>query len=181
MLTQKIFKAARIKDGPAPKDAAPRKAGQLLRDMGQDINGIGHDKENALIIAFGNLRNDRAKNGGILFYQIKARFAHLLAGARRNDNDGGIHDIIIVSSVDVHRGRKDHAVTDIHGFPFRPFPVHIDKDQFRKKSLFHQGKGTCSPDHTAANNGNLSSIDFRIHSKAPFTICISFTYSSPLL
>lgn len=61
MLTQKIFKAARIKDGPAPKDAAPRKAGQLLRDMGQDINGIGHDKENALIIAFGNLRNDRAK------------------------------------------------------------------------------------------------------------------------
>ena len=47
MLTQKIFKAARIKDGPAPKDAAPRKAGQLLRDMGQDINGIGHDKENA--------------------------------------------------------------------------------------------------------------------------------------
>lgn len=74
MLTQKIFKAARIKDGPAPKDAAPRKAGQLLRDMGSGYQRVGHDKENALIIAFGNLRNDRAKNGGILFYPDQGAF-----------------------------------------------------------------------------------------------------------
>ena len=89
-------------------------------------------------------------------HEVQPGLAGLLACACRDDDDGGIHDVIVGAGIDLHVAHKGDAVADVHGFAFGLGVVCVDQDDFREQLALHQRKGGRRADEAAADDGDLA-------------------------
>ena len=156
MLPQQIAQASRIQQSPGPDDPLFRHAGGLDRHVRQDVNGIGHNKQDAGAVAFFDLGHDRPENSHIFLDQVQARLPRFLACSRSNNNNGRINDIVVGAGVNIHRMRKGYAMGNIQGFAFRPVLIRIDQHHFGKQTALHQSKSAGGSHEPAADDRNFS-------------------------
>ena len=159
MLTQLCFQSGRIQNGTGTDNPINRETGQLLCHIGQDIHRIGYDEENALTFPLCDLRNNALKDCHILLNQLQTGLARFLRRTGRNDDDGGIYDIIVRTCINLHRLCEGNAMADIHRLALCTVMIHIDQNHFRKDTTLHQRKCGGRSYKSAANDGHLADVD----------------------
>lgn len=73
-----------------------------MRQPGQNVYGIGYDEQNARKPACVEFGDDRTENLRVFAHEIQPRFPGFLIGARRDDDDGGVFEIVVIARVNVH-------------------------------------------------------------------------------
>ena len=73
--------------------------------------------------------------------EIQPGLAGLLACTGCNDDDGGVHDVVVGAGVDLHIADKGDAVADVHGLTLGFGGVSVDEDDLGKQLALHQCKG----------------------------------------
>ena len=87
-----------------------RETGKFQCRVGKDIDRIGYDKKDSLTAALCDLRDDLFVYLHIFVNQIKPRLIRLLVCTRRDDNNSGIYNVIIVPGIYFYRSCKWKSV-----------------------------------------------------------------------
>ena len=156
MLAQLVLQAGGVQNRAGTDDAVLREAGQLDGGIGQDVHGICHHQQDAAAVPLGDLRDDALEDVQVLVHEIEPRLAGFLARTGRDDDDGGIHDVVISAGVNFHVAHKGDAVADVHGFALGLGVVGVDQDDLRKQLALHQGKSGRRTDEATADDGDLA-------------------------
>ena len=156
VLAQLILQAGGVQHGAGADDPVLREAGQLDGGIGQDVHRVRHHQQDAAAFPLGDLRDDALEDVQVLVHEVQPGLAGLLACACRDDDDGGIHDVIVGAGIDLHVAHKGDAVADVHGFAFGLGVVCVDQDDLREQLALHQRKGRRRADEAAANDGDLA-------------------------
>ena len=78
-------------------------AGHLDGGVGQNIDRVGDDEQNAVEAGLLNLGNNGLEDADVLVDQVQAGLTGLLGSTGGDDNHGGVGDIGIIAGVDLHR------------------------------------------------------------------------------
>lgn len=150
-----LLQTAGVEHGTGADDMALGQAGHLDGGIGQNINRVGDDEQNAVEAGLLNLGDNGLKDVDVLVDQVQAGLAGLLGSTSGDDDHSGIGDIGIIASVDLHRLGKRHAVRDIQGLALGAVLVHVDEDHLREQTTLHQRERRRRTDETAADNSDL--------------------------
>ena len=90
---------SRIQHRTGTENAVVRQTGELLRGVGQDIDRVRYDQQDAFEIALGDLGDDRLEYAYVLFNEVEASLAGLLSRSGCDDNDRAVADIVVVAGV----------------------------------------------------------------------------------
>ena len=153
--TKHLLQTASVEHGAGADDMALGQAGHLDGGIGQNINRVGDDEQNAVEARLLNLGDNGLKDVDVLVNQIQAGLTGLLGSASGDDDHGGVGDIGIIAGVDLHRLGKRHAVRDIQGFTLGAVLVHVDEDHLGEQTALHQRERRRRADETAADNSDL--------------------------
>ena len=159
MLAQLILQAGGVQHRARADDPVLRETGQLDGGIGQDIDGVGHHQQDAAAVPLGDLGDDALENVQVLVDKIQPGLAGLLACTGRDDDDGGVHDVVVGAGIDLHVADKGDAVADVHGLTLGLGGVGVDEDDLGKQLALHQRKGRGRADEAAADDGDLAEID----------------------
>ena len=150
-----LLQTAGVEHGAGTDDVALGQAGHLDSGVGQNINRVGDDEQNAVEARLLNLGNNGLKDVDVLVNQVQAGLTGLLGSTGGDDDHGGVGDIGIIASVDLHRLGKRHAVRDIQGLALGAVLVHVDEDHLGEQATLHQRERRRRTDETAADNSDL--------------------------
>ena len=155
MGTKHLLQTAGVEHGTGADDMALGQAGHLDGGVGQNIDRVGDDEQNAVEAGLLNLGDNGLKDADVLVDQVQASLTGLLGSASGDDDHGGVGDIGIIAGVDLHRLGKRHAVRDIQGLTLGAVLVNVDEDHFGEQTALHQRERRRRTDETAANNSDL--------------------------
>ena len=150
-----LLQATSIEHGAGTDDVALGQTGHLDGGIGQDVDWVGDDQQNAVEAGLLDLGNNGLEDVDVLVDQVQACLAGLLGGASGDDDHGGVGDIGIIAGVDLHRFGKRHAVRDIQGLTLGTVLVHVDEDHLGEQTTLHQCERRRRTDETAADNSDL--------------------------
>ena len=150
-----LLQAASVEHGAGTDDVALGQAGHLDGGVGQNIDRVGDDEQNAVEAGLLNLGDNGLKDVDVLVDQVQAGLTGLLGSASGDDDHGGVGDIGIIAGVDLHRLGKRHAVRDIQGLALGAVLVHVDEDHLGEQTALHQCERRRRTDETAADNSDL--------------------------
>ena len=153
--TKHLLQTAGVEHGTGTDDVALGQAGHLDGGVGQNIDRVGDDEQNAVEAGLLNLGDNGLKDADVLVDQVQASLTGLLGSASGDDDHGGVGDIGIIAGVDLHRLGKRHTVRDIQGLTLGAVLVHVDEDHFGEQTALHQRERRRRTDETAADNSDL--------------------------
>ena len=153
--TKHLLQTASVEHGAGADDMALGQAGHLDGSIGQNINRVGDDEQNAVEAGLLNLGDNGLKDVYVLVDQVQAGLTGLLGSTGGDDDHGGVGDIGIIAGVDLHRLGKRHAVRDIQGLTLGTVLVHVDEDHLGEQTTLHQCERRRRTDETAADNSDL--------------------------
>ena len=155
MSTKHLLQAASVEHGAGTDDVALGQAGHLDGGVGQNIDRVGDDEQNAVEAGLLNLGDNGLKDSDVLVDQVQAGLTGLLGSASGDDDHGGVGDIGIIAGVDLHRLGKRHAVRDIQGLTLGAVLVHVDEDHLGEQTTLHQRERRRRTDETATDNSDF--------------------------
>ena len=153
--TKHLLQTAGVEHGAGTDDVALGQAGHLDGGVGQNIDRVGDDEQDAVEAGLLNLGDNGLKDVDVLVDQVQAGLTGLLGSASGDDDHGGVGDIGIIAGVDLHRLGKRHAVRDIQGLTLGAVLVHVDEDHLGEQTALHQRERRRRTDETAADNSDL--------------------------
>ena len=153
--TKHLLQTAGVEHGTGADDMALGQAGHLDGGIGQNIDRVGDDEQNAVEARLLNLGDNGLKDVDVLVDQVQAGLTGLLGSASGDDDHGGVGDIGIIAGVDLHRLGKRHAVRDIQSLTLGAVLVHVDEDHLGEQTALHQRERRRRTDETAADNSDL--------------------------
>ena len=153
--TKHLLQTTGVEHGTGADDMALGQAGHLDGGIGQNIDRVGDDEQNAVEARLLNLGDNGLKDVDVLVDQVQAGLTGLLGSASGDDDHGGVGDIGIIAGVDLHRLGKRHAVRDIQSLTLGAVLVHVDEDHLGEQTALHQRERRRRTDETAADNSDL--------------------------
>ena len=96
------LEAGGVEDRAGPEDAVFRQAAHLDGGIGQDVDRVRDDDQNAADVTFFQFRHDEAEDPDVLFDEVQPGLSRSLGRACRHDDDGGICNVIVGAGIDVH-------------------------------------------------------------------------------
>ena len=150
-----LLQTAGVEHGAGADDVALGQTGHLDGGVGQNVDRVGDDEQNAVEARLLNLGNNGLEDADVLVDQVQAGLTGLLGSASGDDDHGGVGDIGIIAGVDLHRLGKRHAVRDIQSLTLGAVLVHVDEDHFREQTALHQRERRRRTDETATDNSDL--------------------------
>ena len=154
------LEAGGVEDRAGPEDAVFRQAAHLDGGIGQDVDRVRDDDQNAADVTFFQFRHDEAEDPDVLFDEVQPGLSRRPGRARGHDDDGRVGNVIVGAGVDVHGPGKGQAVGDVHRLSFGFCLVCVDEDHFREQSALHQCETGGGADESASDHGNFSGVDF---------------------
>lgn len=127
--------------------------------MGENVDGVRDDEEDALEFGLLDLTDDAAHDGGVLLDEVEAGLAGLLGGAGGDDDDIGVRAFFIGARMDVHGIGVGETMGNVHGFAFGLREVGVDEDDFGERALEHEGVGGAGTDEPGSDDDGFSAID----------------------
>jgi hypothetical protein len=128
MLAEKGPKARRVQRGAGADDLRALASGELLADIGQNVDRIGGDDQDRPGGMPVELADDVPENGGVAVEHLQTRLTRFLRHA------GADHDQLDLFQAFIRAGphndglAKGLAVHEVHGFAFGLIAVLVDKD-----------------------------------------------------
>ncbi len=168
VFAERVLEARGVEHRAAAEHAVLRQARQLERHVRQDVHWVGHDQQDAPVVAFGDLRNDGLEDGDVLVDQVEPRFPRRLVRAGGDDGDGRVVDVGIVAGVDVHGRGERHAVRDVERLALGAVAVDVDEDHFAEQARLQKGEGAGGADEAASDDGDLAGVEGLGHGALPF-------------
>ena len=135
VFAQQITKARRVQNGAGADHALVRQPGDFPRRVGEHIDRIGGDHDDAVGIVLRHLRNDLLEDAGILLHQVEPRLARFLRGAGGDHRHGRPGAIGVVPGPDAAGREEGHGVIHIHRFALGARAVRVDQHDFRGRPL----------------------------------------------
>ena len=155
MSAEHLLQTAGVEHGAGADDMALGQTGHLDGGVGQNVDRVGDDEQNAVEARLLNLGNNGLKDADVLVDQVQAGLTGLLSSASGDDDHGGVGDIRIIAGVDLHRLGKRHAVRNIQGLALGAVLVHVDENHLGEQTTLHQRERRRRTDETAADNSDL--------------------------
>ena len=159
-----LLQTTGVEHGAGTDDVALGQAGHLDGGVGQNVDRVGDDQQDAVKAGLLNLGDDGLKDVDVLVDQVQAGLAGLLGSASGDDDHSGVGDIRVIAGVDLHRLGKRHAVRDVQGLALGAVLVHVDEDHLGEQTALHQCERRGRTDETAADNSDLLLVN---HYKLP--------------
>lgn len=150
-----LLQTAGVEHGTGADDMALGQAGHLDGGVGQNVDRVGDDEQNAVEAGLLNLGDNGLKDVNVLVDQVQAGLAGLLGSTSGDDDHGGVGDIGIIAGVDLHRLGKRHAVRNIQSLTLSAVLVHVDENHLGEQTTLHQRERRRRTDETAADNSDL--------------------------
>ena len=158
MFAEHVLEARGVEHRARPDDAVRGQPREFERHVGEDIDRIRHDEQDAGKAALRDLRHDRLEDAHVLADQVKARFTWLLVRACRDNHDAGVGDVGVITRVDVRRRCERHAMRDVERLALGAVVVNIDQHHFGEQPALHQRKCGCGSHEPASHDANFAEI-----------------------
>ena len=134
------------------------KAGGLPYRIGQDIDRVGGDQEDAVEVISDDICDDAVHDLDVLIHQVKAGFAGLLGGAGADDDHVSVRTIFVGALGDAGTlWRPDHTVVEVHDIAFQLPLIDVDDGQVVDDALVDQCVGVSDSHVTRANENDFIS------------------------
>ena len=167
VVTEQGAEARGIENGAGAEDALRRKSGILQGGVGEHVDGIGGDENDAVGIVASDFGDNLSEDGGVTLHEVETGLAGLLRGACGDYGDGGAGAIRIVSGPDVGGVGEGDGMTQVHGFALGLGAIHVDKDDFSGEATEHERIGKSSAHIAKSDDGNTSSAVGTVHLDHP--------------
>ena len=90
LLPQQLLQPAGVQHGARADDPLPGVAGQPPGRLGQYVHRVGHDEQDALEGAGGDLPQDTFQDRGVFVDKVQPGLPRLLVGAGGDDHQGAV-------------------------------------------------------------------------------------------
>ena len=135
-------------------------AGNFRKDIGQDIHGIRDDDIDRVRRGLNDLRRDLAQNFHIGLRQLQTRLPGLARKTGGDNNNVGVHGVLVFAGVDNGRRAERRALIDVKRLAEGFFTVDVNEKDLCCRTLNHQVVGNGSADASRADDGNFTHADF---------------------
>ena len=152
---------------PEPKTRCGGKSGVLQRGVGEHVDGIGGDENDAVGIVASDFGDDFSEDRGVTLHEVKTGLAGLLCGACGDDGDGGASAIRIVSSPNVRGVGERDGMTQVHGFAFGLGAIYVDKNDFSGEATEHERVCKSGAHIAKSDDSNTSCAVGTVHLDSP--------------
>ena len=132
------LQAAGVQDRAGTEDLVLRQAGSLIKNIRQNINGVGNDDVDRVRRSLDDLRRDLLDDIHVALRQLQPGLAGFSGKTRGDDHDVGVVGIVIVTGADDGRGAEGRALIDVQRLSEGFFPVDVDQQDLCGDSLNHQ-------------------------------------------
>ena len=132
-------------------------AGDLVEDIGQDIDGVGHDDVDRVGRMLYDLRDDGLGDVDVGLRQIQTGLAGLTRNTGGQNDHVGALRVLIAAGIDRNRRTERHALTDVQRLAHRLGFVDVDHDNFRCNAVDRHGVGNGGTNAARADNRNFLS------------------------
>ena len=141
-------------------------AGNLPSGVGQDVDRVRCNEENAVEVLLHDIANDAVQDLNILVDELQAGFTRLLCSTSADDDHGGVGAVVVGADLDVGRaGCPDDAVVEVHDVAGGLLFVDVDNGQFVAHTLVDEGEGVGDSDVASADKNDF------VTKAAVFLIC----------
>ena len=156
---QGVLKTSGVEHGAGTDNAALGQTAHLDGGIGENVDGVGDDEQDALEADLANLRNNRLKNVDVLVHQVQTGLAGLLGGTGGDYDDGGVSSVLIVARIDLHGAGEGGAVADIEGFALGAIAIDVDEHHLAEQTALHQRERGGRTNETATDDSDFPVIN----------------------
>ena len=153
LLTHEVFQTCAIQHRARADNTGGGITGATQGVISEQIDGVGHDKQNRLAVIGDDAVDDAIENFKIAGKQVKTRLSRLLSRACGDDDQTRVREVGIVARVELHGCEKGQAVGDIESLALGFFAVGVDEHHLGKQTAFGVGVGDARPYEAASDDG----------------------------
>ena len=158
VFAEHVAEAGGVQHGAGADDAVGRQAGELPGGVGQNVDGVGGDEEDAVESVGHDVVDDGLEDLHVLVHQLQPGFAGLLGGAGAQDDERGVLAVGVGAAGDLGAGGgPDDAVVEVHDVALGFALVDVDDREVVADSLVDQGVCVGDSDVAGADEHDLVS------------------------